>query len=89
MVYGIVVKVTRTELARLYDHAKDVLGGTYHPEPVVVDTESGERRAALCYIAPSMEPRAANNEYIDRIVGPAREFGFPDWYIQRLESFRP
>ncbi len=88
-VYGIVAKVTHTDLARLYAHARDVLGGTYHPEPVLVDTENGERRPALCYVAPSMESRTADNEYIDRIVGPAREFGFPDWYIQRLESFRP
>jgi hypothetical protein len=36
-----------------------------------------------------MDPRAATNDYIDRIVVPAHEYGFPLWYIQRLEAFRP
>jgi hypothetical protein len=36
-----------------------------------------------------MEPKPAANDYIDRIVAPAKEFGFPDWHIERLERFRP
>ena len=88
-VYGIVAAVTQPELDRLYTHAKDVLGAIYLPQPVVVDTRDGKRREALCYIAPSMEPRQADNDYIDRITGPAREYAFPTWYIGRLESFRP
>jgi hypothetical protein len=36
-----------------------------------------------------MEPRPATADYIDRVVTPAKEFGFPGWYIDRLESFRP
>jgi hypothetical protein len=47
------------------------------------------RRAALCYIAPSLTPQPATDDYIDRIVKPAREYGFPDWYVSRLDSFRP
>jgi hypothetical protein len=43
----------------------------------------------MCYVCPAMDPRAATNDYIDRIVVPAREYGFPLWYIQRLETFRP
>jgi hypothetical protein len=31
----------------------------------------------------------ATNDYIDRIVSPARAYGFPQWYINHLESFRP
>jgi hypothetical protein len=27
--------------------------------------------------------------YVPRIVEPALELGFPDWYVARLESFRP
>jgi len=41
------------------------------------------RRPALCYIAPSMDPKPATSDYIDRIVGPAKEYGFPVWYIER------
>jgi hypothetical protein len=87
-VYGILATATHAELDRLYAHAQDVLGETYLPEPVLVETLSGAWRPALCYIAPSMEVRAAANDYVERILEPAREFHFPEWYIERLESFR-
>ena len=61
----------------------------FAPEAVLVETLDNKWKPALCYIAPAMEPRPAENDYIDRIVGPAKEYGFPDWYIRRLESFRP
>ena len=38
---------------------------------------------------PELPPAAASREYVLRIVGPAREQGFPDWYIERLEGFLP
>ena len=88
-VYGIVATATHEELRRLYDYARDGLGGTYLPEPVLVETRDGKLRPALCYVAPTMEPRTPTNDYIDRIVGPARQYGFPDWYVARLEGFRP
>jgi hypothetical protein len=59
------------------------------PAAVLVQTRDGKWRAALCYLAPSPEPRPAAEDYLDRIVTPARAYGFPDWYIARLESFRP
>jgi hypothetical protein len=88
-VYGIIATATHAELDRLYAHAKDILGEVYLPEAVLVETLDGKWQPALCYICPEMEPRPAANDYIDRIVGPAREYGFPDGYIQRLERFRP
>jgi hypothetical protein len=84
--YGIVATATHEELHRLY--SQDWVG-SYLPEPVLVETRDGKWRAALCYVAPAQEPRPAISAYIDRIVGPAREYGFPDWYVARLESFRP
>jgi hypothetical protein len=84
-VYGIVARATHEELRRLY--SQDWVG-TYLPEAVLVETQGGKWRAALCYIAPAMGPGVAADDYIDRIVGPARAHGFPDWYITRLESFR-
>jgi len=86
-VYGITATATHSELARLYAHAKDVLGEVYLPEAVLVQTASGTWRAALCYICPSMEPRKAAKDYVDRIVNPAKKLGFPQWYIEHLESF--
>ena len=87
-VYGVLAAATHTELARLYAHAQDVLGETYLPHPVLVETDEGPR-PALCYISASMAPRAAEAAYVDRILAPARQFGFPAEYIARLESFRP
>jgi hypothetical protein len=89
VVYGIIATATHAELDRLYAHAKDVLGELYLPEAVLVETLDGKWQPALCYICPAMEARPAANDYIDRIAGPAKAYGFPDWYIQRLESFRP
>jgi cation transport regulator ChaC len=88
-VYGIVATASHPELDRLYAHAKDVLGETYLPEAVLVETRDGKWRVALCYIAPAMEPQQAADDYIDRIVGPAREYGFPEGYLRQLESYRP
>jgi hypothetical protein len=84
-VYGIVAPLTHEELHRLY--SQDWVG-RYLPEPVLVETLDGKWRAALCYIAPAPEPGQTSSDYIDRIVGPAREYGFPDWYIAHLESYR-
>ncbi len=88
-VYGIITAATHHELGRLYAHAQDVLGETYLPEGVLVETTDGKFLPALCYLCPGMEPRPAANDYIDRIAVPAREFGFPEWYVRRIESFRP
>jgi hypothetical protein len=56
---------------------------------LLVETLDGKWRSALCYITPAGEPQPAKDDYIDRIVGPAKRYGFPSWYIARLESFRP
>ena len=78
-VYGILATGTHAELARLYTHAKDALGEVYLPEAVLAETLDGKWKPALCYICPSMDARPASNDYIDRIVTPARRYGFPDW----------
>ena len=87
-VYGIVATATHEELKRLYAHAEHDLGGVYLPEAVLAQTLDFTGRPALCYIASSMNPSKASDDYIDRIVKPARKFGFPEWYIERLDSFR-
>jgi hypothetical protein len=85
-VYGVIAEATHAELARLYSHAKDVLGETYLPHPVLTQLLAGAWYPALCYIAPSMEPRQPDPAYVDRIIQPARELGLPAWYIKRLEA---
>ena len=87
--FGVLACATHRELDRLYAHARDVLGETYLPHPVLVQTQAGEARPALCYIAPRMIEKPADRDYVDRILEPARTLDFPEWYLARLESFRP
>jgi hypothetical protein len=88
-VYGIIALVSHDELRKLYDYAKNELRTVYLPVPVMVESFDGVARAALCYIAPAMKLRTPNSDYIERIVAPAKEYGFPDWYVERLEAFSP
>jgi hypothetical protein len=88
-VYGVLATATHRELERLYAHARDVLGEIYLPEAVLVEPLEGESTPALCYISPAMVPAPAELAYVDRIVGPAEELGFPGWYLDRLRSYRP
>jgi hypothetical protein len=87
-VYGIVAAATHGELERLYAHAQDVLGELYLPFAVMVETRDGRWRPALCYLCPAMVPRPPDPAYVERIIGPAREYAFPDWYVRRLEGFQ-
>ncbi len=66
----------------------DVLGEVdLAPERIEVARDGGIV-LALCYIAHSMDAKPADDEYVDRIVTAARRYGFPAWYVRRLESFR-
>ena len=88
-VYGILATATHPELDRLYAHARDVLGGVYLPRAVLPQTLAGQAEPALCYIADGLTPALPSPEYVRRIVEPARDYGFPEWYVERLESFLP
>ncbi len=88
-VYGILATGTHDELDRLYGrYVQDELGATYLPEAVLCQTLDGGWMPALCYIAAPTALAPATDEYLDRIVEPARALGFPAWYVERLESFR-
>jgi hypothetical protein len=87
-VYGLLATATHRELDRLYAHAREVLGETYLPEAVLVESLDGRLRPAMTYICPEMVPGPADPAYVERIAGPARRLGFPDWYVAKIESFR-
>ena len=89
VVFGVLASATHGELERLYAHAQTVLGEVYLPEAMLVHTEGGGWQPALCYLASRMVERPAERAYVERILQPARELGFPAWYLARLESFRP
>jgi hypothetical protein len=86
-VYGVLVAATHAELERLYRHAENVLGGVYLPHPVLAYTLLGHAEPALCYIAPLLDPSPPDPAYVRRILEPARQYGFPVWYLERIESF--
>ncbi len=88
-VYGILATGTHDDLDRLYGrYVKGELGAIYLPEAVLCQTLDGRWMPALCYIAAPTDQARATDDYLDRIVKPARKYGFPEWYIERLESFR-
>lgn len=88
-VYGILASSTPAELSRLYAAAKSTLQLDYLPEAVLAETNNGKLVPALCYICPEMKDAQPSDEYIDKIFKPAQTFGFPDWYLNKLNSFRP
>ena len=87
VVYGILTKLNHEELKRLYSHAETVFHELYLPEAVLVRTMGNKWIPALCYICHSMEEKPADNNYISRIVEPAKEYNFPEWYIKKLRGF--
>lgn len=89
-VWGINATATHAELEHLYTvHSKGVLGETYLPEAVVTSTVDGKLRPVMTYISPHMVARPAEAAYVDRIATPARKYGFPQWYVDRIEAFKP
>jgi len=87
-VYGILASGTHLMVNDVHaTHARSINGEVYFPEAVLVETLDGKWKPALCYIAPQMQPRPADKEYIDHIITTARVFEFPEWYIERLEKF--
>ena len=66
------------EMGQLFQRAMSVL----------CEKLDGTLMPALCYISPETELAPATDEYLDRIVEPARDLDFPQWYIDRIEAFR-
>lgn len=101
VVFGAVMKLTHSELARLYGldatelQAKGVVvpagnaTSLYEPEPVLVTHSDGSCRPAICYIAESQTPAAPSEEYVRSVVAAALTLGLPRWYVDHLASFSP
>lgn len=90
VVWGINCAASHAELGHLYGmHGQKNLGEVYLPEAILTYTGDGQLRPVLTYLCHDMTPREADSAYLERIIGPARRLGFPAWYIERLESFRP
>jgi hypothetical protein len=83
--YGLLACMSHAELERLYGLA---WVGRYVPEPVIVETAAGRTCAALVYVKYDVAYAPAAPDYVDRILAPARQHGFPDWYLEHVERFR-
>ena len=87
--YGILTQLSHSELDRLYqDHAREKLGGNYMPEAVTVSLLKGIHTPALCYISHDMAAGKADPGYVERILMPAKEYEFPEWYLNHIISFK-
>jgi hypothetical protein len=88
-VWRINAMATHSELAGLYTHyVQGTLGQTYLPEAILTITAEGKLRPAMTYISHDMAPGSVDSAYLDRITLPARQLGFPLWYLEKLEAFR-
>ena len=90
IVFGILANFTHAEIAELANtHAPTLTKSTYSPEPVIVRTRGGKIVPALTFLAENMPAGQAGNGYIDHILKAAKNYGFPRWYVERIEAFRP
>jgi len=90
VVYGILANFTHEEIRILTgSHTPSLTTATYNPEPVIVRTRGGKIVPAITYISVDMTPVSADNEYINQLLKPAQNYGFPRWYLERIEAFRP
>ena len=80
--YGLVGSATHEQLDRLYRPL-------YRPRAVLVRSREGQFQPALTYLCAEMEGELAEAAYVQRILEPAREYGFPAWYLRHIESFAP
>lgn len=89
-VFGILANFTHDEINTLVNgHTPTLTEATYNPEPVIVRTRGGKIVPAITYISTDLTPGFAEDAYIDRILKPAKSYGFPRWYLERIEAFRP
>ena len=89
-VYGILLATTREKHHRMLTALTTLgaMGTIYLPQAVLVETSDGKWKAALCYTSSREEPKPSPPDYLDPLVHSAKEWGFPEWYIKHLESFR-
>jgi hypothetical protein len=84
-VCGVLVYPSHEELNKLY--SRDGVG-VFLPEAVMVETSDKKMLPAICYMPPGRKDDPADIVYVEHILKAAREHGFPEWYVNRLEKFR-
>ncbi len=88
VVYGILANVTHKELEQLYGtHRKKLTDIDYFPEAVLVQTRGGKIVAATVYIAAAESTGTPDKTYINLMKKAASDYGFPQWYQDRIAAF--
>lgn len=85
--FGIATPMTHAKLDAMY--ATQSHGETYLPRAMLASDLSGKLRPVMCYIVANMAPGAVDADYVRMISEPARQYGFPEWYVRHIESFIP
>jgi len=89
VVYGILANFTHTELATLKKyHAAKVSKADFNIEPVLVNTRGGKTVPAITHMSNNLPAASAKDDYIDSIIKAASKYGFPNWYMEHLKTFR-
>ena len=89
VVYGILANLTHNELLKLYKtHLPAQTETPYLPEAVLVKTRGGKIVPATVYLASETVTGTPSNEYVDNLAQIADSYGFPQWYVERIQSFK-
>lgn len=89
VVYGILANFTHAELETLRQaHLASLTNAQYNVEPVLVNTRGGKIVPAVTYLSTNLPPAFADSNYIDSLLKSADAYGFPQWYLDRIDKFR-
>jgi len=81
-VYGVLMKLSHSDLEKLYAEP-DVR--VYRPEPVLAHASDGATVAALCYNLPvPPRPGEGNPDYAAKLQALARRMGLPEDYVRAI-----
>src|SRR5262249_41128153 len=87
IVHGVVWRLTPRDVAALNAY-ESLDSGLYTMTTLPVRTE-GRQVAAMAYVARSRNDGRPRAGYVDVIVSAARDWGFPDTYVQSLARWSP
>lgn len=89
VVYGSVASLTHDDISKLYKNLEERFNLKYLPEAVLTETFDGSLKPALCFIAPYLEDRPPDPEYIETMIAAVKAIGLPAWYADYMSTFKP
>jgi len=77
-------KITEEDKKSLDDY-EGVRWNTYRIKEIHVNINTDEEIKAMTYIAKNNNPGKPINDYLEKIIVVAKDFGFPEKYIKELK----